>query len=108
MRFAFVETPSHFFYTPGVVNTPRGVGEDLGHSRRLLHQIARESVRRTYRAAMSALYEDYQQQCDTWFYRVRRRGSDRLVPPEKPDDTALIREFSEAEVAITEPPSRRA
>lgn len=95
--------PASLFYTPGVVNTPRSVGEDLGHGRRLLHQIARESVHRTYREAISALYEDYQRQCDTWFYRVRREGSSQLVPPEKPNDTTLIRECSEAEAAIPEP-----
>lgn len=61
-------TPTALFYTPGVVNTPRSIGDEIGRGRGLLHRIALESFHRAQRAASAKPRVDDERQRNARFH----------------------------------------
>lgn len=96
-------TPTALFYTPGVVNTPRSIGEEIGRGRALLHRIAREAIHREQHAAAAKRRADYEQQRDGWLHVRGEMASDRPDLPPEPDYAALMQEFAEQDAAILDP-----
>lgn len=96
-------TPTALFYTPGVVNTPRSIGDEIGRGRGLLHRIALESFHRAQRAASAKPRVDDERQRNARFHFLGNVGSERLPLPSKPNDAALMRALVKQKAAIPDP-----
>lgn len=96
-------TPAALFYTPGAVNTPRGIGDEIGRGRGLLHRIALESFHRAQRAASAKPRVGDERQRGARFHLSGNVGSERLPLPSKPNDAALMRAPVKQKAAIPDP-----
>jgi DNA transposition AAA+ family ATPase len=97
--------PDTIFYTADVVNTPRGIRDDIGRERARLHRIVREPIRRAKGAQFNELGAEYNRKRDAYLYEVDWFDPKRPPPPPEPAYAKLASEFYEQEMAIEEPTS---
>jgi hypothetical protein len=97
--------PDTIFYTPDVVNTPRGIRDDIERERARLHRIVREPIHRAKGVKFDELDAEYNRKRDAYLYEVDWFDPKRPPPPAQLPYADLSSEFYEKEKAIEEPTS---
>jgi DNA transposition AAA+ family ATPase len=97
--------PATIFYTADVVNTPRGIRDDIGRERARLHRIVREPIHRAKGAKFNELGAEYNRKRDAYLDEVDWFDPKRPPPPAEPPYAKLSSEFYEQEMAIEAPTS---